>query len=166
LFQACFFPHTRTFELAPPLTPQTRHVSPTSTLVFGIGAIRDFRGYQSEGGHPDFKRFNGNGEKRCVENQLDGNQKPVLALGSDDKPRCQHYTTQQNFNVWYSTDTPAVTKRLEFQFNEETNMYKYDNTDFYPINTCVFDFTVARSTRFFVSPSIFELVRSVRCRRG
>jgi hypothetical protein len=137
--------------LSPPLTPQTRPVTP---LVFGIGAIRDFRDYQSEGGHPDFKSFGGSGEKRCVENQLDGDQKPVLALGSDDTPRCEHYTTQQNFNLWYSRDTPAVTKPLEFQFNEETNMYKYDNTDFYPINTCVFDFTAARSTRFFVFPSI------------
>lgn len=42
-----------------------------------VGLFRDFRDYQLLGGHPDFMRFGGVGEKGCVYEEL-VNGKPVL----------------------------------------------------------------------------------------
>ena len=84
-----------------------------------------------EGGHPDFYRFGGSGQYDCVKHELNNDSKPELS------GKCgvsKGYTGSSNFLQWYSTETPAIARPLEFTWNERRQLYSYDSSSFFPVD--------------------------------
>lgn len=71
------------------------------------GVVRDFKAFGTEGGHPDFERFEGDGLAGIVEEELGPDRKPVYA---HDGPTL--YTTgREYFDQWFR-DVPGVNRSI------------------------------------------------------
>lgn len=98
--------------------------------------FRDFTGYQADGGHPDFFRFGGSGQYDCVKSDLNADSKPEL---SGKCGYSQGYTGADNFLQWYSVDTPAIARSLEFTWDNARELYSYDSSNFFPVDGTYLD---------------------------
>ena len=112
----------------------SRSNSPDSITLTGI--VRDF-----DDSHPDFERSPGDVsedgsvfryglDNNIVTESLGLDQKPVYAGGSDST------TTQANFDQWYR-DVFDINQSKDFSIEltkQSNGVYRYENTDFFPIN--------------------------------
>ena len=103
--------YTITMALAVAVAGIAAAVSTSTASSYDV--VATFRDFQHTA-HPDFGTFWGMGETGCVNASLDTAGKPILSGKCDD-----HFTSQAAFEQWYSVDTPAVTKALKFERNED-----------------------------------------------
>lgn len=97
------------------------------------GILRDFKGNNEPGGHPDFETITGSKsglDLGIVKKTLGADLKPVFAGPTKST------TTQANFDQWYR-DTPGVNKTkiytVPFQIDGNGHVL-YDTTAFYPLD--------------------------------
>jgi fibro-slime domain-containing protein len=94
------------------------------------GVTRDFKRGDKPGGHPDFEKFTGGGEKGIVQQQLGTDLKPVY---NDVKHTLQ--TNKANFDQWYR-NVDGVNKPFIVYFEVEPNgaVFTFDSDAFFPLD--------------------------------
>lgn len=95
-----------------------------------LGVVRDFQD-STQGGHPDFQAYSGNGLKGIVENDLGADQKPVYAHTGGTA----HTTSPNDFRQWY-VNTPGVNQAflLYFFLVPEGGVYTFQSNAFFPLD--------------------------------
>ncbi len=143
-----------------------------------LGVVRDFKGSNQPGGHPDFERFaTTQGTPHLVADLLGDNRKPTYAshcevgavLDPTVCPQGAQTTTQANFDEWYR-NTPSVNDPyiLYFYFQPEGNgLFLFQASDYFPLDGAGFgntpgyphnySFTSELHTKFrYVAGETFE----------
>lgn len=111
---------------------------------FLIGVVRDFRGANEPGGHPDFEAFQGGSPTLgLVAEALGTDQKPVYASKCEasllgGKALCpfgRMTTSKSNFDAWYRY-TPDVNKPyvVYLQFVPNAGVYTFQSSFFFPLD--------------------------------
>jgi fibro-slime domain-containing protein len=100
--------------------------------------VRDFKGADEPGGHPDFEAFSGQDASiGIVQDLLDKNKKPVYKpKGPLMSMYGQQTTSKERFDEWYR-DTDGVNKAVEFTVPltpGPNGIATYDNGAFFPID--------------------------------
>lgn len=114
------------YKLGDPVTTNTASAAGATngrTCNSIVGVVRDFKGSNQAGGHPDFESFEGRGPtKGLVASALGGDHKPMYAshceAGTTDKTACpsgQMTTSQSAFDQWYR-DVDGVNKAFLVEF--------------------------------------------------
>ncbi|HWZ91996.1 MAG TPA: fibro-slime domain-containing protein [Polyangiaceae bacterium] len=110
-----------------------------------LAVVRDFRGANEPGGHPDFEQFaTTQGTPHLVADVLGDERKPTYAshceLGAAlDRTMCPQgaqTTTKANFDEWYR-DTPGVNEPyiLYFYFKPEGNgLFLFQAAHYFPLD--------------------------------
>ncbi len=97
-----------------------------------LGVLRDFKGANEPGGHPDFEAFGGD-DRNMISMDLGTDGKPIYA-GS---PRTPTSTGKANFDQWYR-DTPGVNRRklytLPAQIDAASGRTVFDSSAFFPLD--------------------------------
>jgi fibro-slime domain-containing protein len=100
------------------------------------GLIRDFRGKNEPGGHPDFEAYDGKqATKGLVKPTLGADRKPVFASIRGDSNQDQ-LTSEAAFNQWYR-NTEGVNQTFEFELPlvaGADGISTYSNSFFFPID--------------------------------
>jgi fibro-slime domain-containing protein len=104
------------------------------------GLVRDFKGKDEKGGHPDFEAFSGrDASAGIVKAQLGADQKPVYGPAADE-PLVSMYgqqtTDKAHFDQWYR-NTDGVNEAFEFTVPltpGNGGIATYDNGAFFPID--------------------------------
>lgn len=108
-----------------------------------VGVVRDFKGVNEPGGHPDFEAFQGDAQtKGLVADALGADQKPVYAsqcgappAGKTVCPYGQQTTTQANFDQWYRfSDGINKPYLVYFKFEANNGVYTFQSTSFFPLD--------------------------------
>ena len=80
-----------------------------------VGLVRDFRGADVDGGHPDFQAYSGtNATTGLVSATLGADRKPVFASTDGSGQNGRQLTSKADFDVWYR-DTPGVNQTFPFE---------------------------------------------------
>ena len=103
-----------------------------------LGVVRDFKGANEQGGHPDFEAFQGDGASLgIVKADLGDDQKPVYnGTGPIKDPMYgQQTTTKANFDEWYRA-TPNVNKPyiVYFYFEPAAGVLTFQSNAFFPLD--------------------------------
>lgn len=113
-----------------------------------LGVVRDFRGTNMPGGHPDFEFFFGNGATlNIVADTLGSDHKPVYTsmceVGGMLGPACPHgaqTTTKANFDQWYrSIDGLNKPYLVYFKFELANGISTFRSDQFFPLDGAGFD---------------------------
>jgi fibro-slime domain-containing protein len=155
------------YKLGPPLSGS----NPTGLLPGQgcntiAGVVRDFRGSNESGGHPDFETFSGRMQTPgLVGATLGSDGKPVYTSqceqGNVNNAACPYNaqtTTRAAFDQWYRT-TDGVNQAflIYFQFAPQGGISTFQSTAFFPLdgagfgngnNSHNFGFTTELHTRF------------------
>jgi fibro-slime domain-containing protein len=136
------------YALGDPVTDATPLVAGSSSADGGtgcdvlVGVVRDFKGINEPGGHPDFEAFDGKGVTPGLVGDLLGmDQKPVYASHCEamfDKALCpygQMTTSQSYFDQWYR-NTPGVNLPylVYLLFQKNGAVYTFASTAFFPLD--------------------------------
>jgi fibro-slime domain-containing protein len=135
-----------------------------------LGVVRDFKGSNEMGGHPDFETYAGPSETTgLVGGELGADRKPVYASKCEpgtvgaNAAACPHgaqTTSQMDFDKWYRT-TDGVNMAYEIYFILEptgNGTTTFNSRNFFPIdgkgfgngpNNHNFGFTTELHTKFF-----------------
>lgn len=111
-----------------------------------LGVVRDFKGKNEPGGHPDFEAYSGsNASKGIVKDTLGDDQKPVYnGTGPIVDPKNgQQTTSKMDFDQWYRA-TANVNKPyvVYFYFEPNNGVLTFQSSAFFPLddkgwgNTC------------------------------
>jgi len=110
-----------------------------------VGVVRDFKGFNVQGGHPDFEHFAGNGTRGLVDPTLGTDGKPVYTglCENPNTPRggaCpdgQMTTSKANFDQWYRF-TDGINKPyliyFFFQATPGQSVITFDSQNFFPLD--------------------------------
>jgi fibro-slime domain-containing protein len=117
-----------------------------------LGVVRDFKGNNEPGGHPDFEHFSGgDASTGIVKPDLGSDQKPVYSAdgpfidlaqpipGSNppttDDANGQQTTSKQDFDQWYR-NTPGVNKPyiVYLYFEPNVGVLTFQSTAFFPLD--------------------------------
>ncbi len=132
-----------------------------------LGVVRDFKGNNEPGGHPDFEHFAGvDASLGIVNADLGADQKPVYSANgpfvdksvNGDAANGQQTTSKADFDQWYR-NTPGVNKPyiVYFYFEPNAGVLTFQSTAFFPLdgagwgnapNPHNFGFTTEVHTRF------------------
>jgi fibro-slime domain-containing protein len=104
------------------------------------GLVRDFKGKEETGGHPDFEAFSGrDASPGIVEDMLGADQKPVYKPPAN-MPMVSMYgpqtTNKERFDQWYR-NTDGINQAIEFKvplMPGANGISTYDNGAFFPID--------------------------------
>lgn len=113
-----------------------------------LGVVRDFKGADEPGGHPDFEVFSGSDPTlNLVEATLGDDQKPVYAsrCEADDTdndteetrecPHGQQTTSAEAFDQWYRFEEGVNKPYLVyFQFEPQDGTYTFQSEFFFPLD--------------------------------
>jgi fibro-slime domain-containing protein len=107
-----------------------------------VGVVRDFKGANEPGGHPDFEAFSGNdATPGMLQGTLGADAKPVYAGNCDAQmqgncPYGQQLTTQANFDQWYRfTDGVNKPYLVYFQFADAGGgVSTFASSAFFPLD--------------------------------
>jgi fibro-slime domain-containing protein len=131
-----------------------------------IGVVRDFKGNNEMGGHPDFEHFSGaKPTTGLVANELGPDRKPVYAskceAGTTDTVACpygQQTTSMAAYDQWYHTlDGTNMAYEISFIFEPNGNATTFNSATFFPLdgagfgngpNNHNFGFTTELHTKF------------------
>ena len=135
-----------------------------------LGVVRDFKGTNEPGGHPDFEHYKGDGaSKGIVSATLGSDQRPVYTANGPfiDPANGQQTTSKADFDQWYrNTQDFNKPYLVYFYFQPNNNVLTFQSNAFFPIdgagwgNTCTeagatcnkqshnFGFTTEVHTRF------------------
>jgi fibro-slime domain-containing protein len=117
-----------------------------------LGEVRDFKGANEPGGHPDFEVFTSTASTpHLVADALGSDKKPVYAsiceqgMTLDPKmcPQGPETTTRANFDEWYR-NTPGVNLPYiaYFYFQPQNNgLFLFESTSFFPLDNAGFGTT-------------------------
>jgi len=114
-----------------------------------LGVVRDFKGKNEPGGHPDFETYRGSdASKGIVKETLGDDQKPVYNGTGPiiDAQNGQQTTSKADFDQWYRA-TANVNKPYEvyFYFQPNGKVLTFQSNAFFPLdgkgwgNTCTED---------------------------
>jgi fibro-slime domain-containing protein len=94
-----------------------------------LGIVRDFQD-GTDGGHPDFQTYSGEGEKGIVEDRLGADKKPVHAAGDH-----QFTTSEEDFNEWY-VNVAGVNQAyyVFFYLQPNNNTLTFFSDAFFPLD--------------------------------
>ncbi len=103
-----------------------------------LGVVRDFKGNNEMGGHPDFEHFSGNGASPgIVKPVLGDDQKPVYASTGPfiDPKNGPQTTSKMAFDEWYRA-TPNVNKPyiVYLYFQPNGNVLTFQSNAFFPLD--------------------------------
>jgi fibro-slime domain-containing protein len=139
--------------------------SPSGGCYKVIGVVRDFKGSNEAGGHPDFETYSGSKETTgLVMAGLGGDRKPVYNAQCETPgktaacPYNQQMTSKAAFDQWYRT-VADVNKayQIDFIFQPNGNVTTFDSQAFFPLdglgfgngpNAHNFGFTTELHTKF------------------
>jgi fibro-slime domain-containing protein len=108
-----------------------------------VGVVRDFKGVNEPGGHPDFEAYQGNNATTgLVAAALDADGKPVYAsqceLGVRKGGPCPYgpqTTSKAAFDQWYRvTDGVNQAFLIYFKFAPNGNIVTFDSQLFFPLD--------------------------------
>jgi fibro-slime domain-containing protein len=109
-----------------------------------VGVVRDFKGANVAGGHPDFEHFMGQGTKGLVEANLGTDGKPVYTgiceAANPPKATCpdgQSTTGKANFDQWYRYTDGVNKPHLAYFFFQPTpgsNVITFNSQYFFPLD--------------------------------
>lgn len=107
-----------------------------------VGVVRDFKGVNEPGGHPDFEAFSGRGPTTgLVAADLGADQKPVYASrceATPDKAACpygQQTTSKSYYDEWYRfTDGVNKPYLLYLLFAPNGNVFTFSSKAFFPLD--------------------------------
>jgi fibro-slime domain-containing protein len=114
-----------------------------------LGEVRDVKGANEPGGHPDFEVFLSQvATPHLVADSLGADKKPVYASKCEegavlDKTLCPYgpeTTTKSNFDEWYR-NTPGVNEPYIAYFYFEpqpTGLFLFESTSFFPLDNAGF----------------------------
>jgi len=135
------------YALGGPLSAGTSSGTVTSSSGCNtlIGAVRDFKGLNETGGHPDFEAFSGQGPTiGLVADQLGTDQKPVYtskceaaaaAAATAACPYKQQTTSKAKFDEWYrNTDGVNMPYAVYFQFANNGGVSTFSSSAFFPLD--------------------------------
>jgi fibro-slime domain-containing protein len=117
-----------------------------------LGEVRDFKGINEPGGHPDFEVFKSQvATPHLVADSLGADKKPVYASKCEagavlDKVACPYgpeTTTKANFDEWYR-NSPGVNEPYIAYFYFEpqpTGLFLFESTSFFPMDNAGFGTT-------------------------
>jgi fibro-slime domain-containing protein len=101
------------------------------------GLVRDFRGSDVQGGHPDFQAFTGTSPtKGLVQVQLGSDRKPVFASTTGDGAHGRQLTSKERFDEWYR-NTDGVNQAFEFTLPLQPaagGVLTFSSNAFFPID--------------------------------
>jgi len=130
------------YRLGEPLSRSSNVASQSGSCTTVLGIVRDFRGANEPGGHPDFEAFDG---KRptpgLIENTLGADRKPVYASRCEanaDKQACPYgamTTSREQFDRWYrGTDDVNLSFALQLAFEKNGAVYTFESKSFFPLD--------------------------------
>ena len=132
------------YALGDPLTGGTASgtLNSTSGCNTLVGVVRDFKGANEPGGHPDFEAFSGNAATPgLVADKLGADQKPVYASMCEAGatggacPYKQQTTNKANFDEWYrNTDGVNKPYTVYFQFASNGGVSTFSSSAFFPLD--------------------------------
>jgi len=136
------------YALGDPVTAQTPTESGSSGVDGGkgcdvlVGVVRDFKGINEPGGHPDFEAFSGRGPTLgLVAPDLGVDQKPVYASHCEavpDKASCrygQQTTSKAYYDEWYRfTDGVNKPYLVYFLFSPNGGVFTFASRAFFPLD--------------------------------
>jgi fibro-slime domain-containing protein len=107
-----------------------------------VGVVRDFKGADEPGGHPDFQAFSGTLETPgLVGANLANNQKPVYTSGCEapnpagNCPFGPQTTSEENFDLWYRYSEQVNKPYLiYFKFAPNGDVVTFESTRFFPLD--------------------------------
>jgi fibro-slime domain-containing protein len=111
------------------------------------GVVRDFKGNDEVGGHPDFETCIGSSATTgMVEPNLGSDGKPVYVpkceVGVTDKTICpngQEQSTKANFDQWYrATDGVNRPFLIYLEFAQNGNVMTFESNSFFPLDNAGF----------------------------
>ncbi len=121
---------------------------PVSSVVGQVvlpAVVRDFKEYQNyktriPGGHPDFERYRGHGQKGAVENYIGTNGTRSVVDMDERNPEPRYlgklFTDREHFLHWYN-DVDSINRpflvALEFDIHDDCRL-TYSNGEFFPID--------------------------------
>ncbi|MEI9938814.1 MAG: fibro-slime domain-containing protein [Pseudomonadota bacterium] len=129
--------------------PGAAGAAPSGCGTAILGVVRDFKGKNEPGGHPDFEAYSGaDASKGIVKDTLGDDHKPVYnGTGPIIDPKNgQQTTSKMDFDQWYRA-TPDVNKPYEvyFYFQPNDGVLTFQSSAFFPLdgkgwgNTCTED---------------------------
>ena len=103
-----------------------------------LGVVRDFKGDNEKGGHPDFEHFSGKvPSPGIVKSELGTDQKPVYAVTGPfmDPSNGQQTTSKMYFDEWYRA-TADVNKPyiVYLYFQPNGNVLTFQSSAFFPLD--------------------------------
>jgi fibro-slime domain-containing protein len=109
-----------------------------------VGVVRDFKGVNEPGGHPDFEAFQGDhATPGLVQSTLGGDDKPVYAgncdasNGGGNCPYGQQMNSKADFDEWYryvpGADKPYLVY-LQFVEDKNTHISTFKSSLFFPLD--------------------------------
>ncbi|WP_437756125.1 fibro-slime domain-containing protein [Sorangium sp. So ce1389] len=98
------------------------------------GIVRDFKAFDSPGGHPDFERWGGDIVQGIVEVELGADHKPVYAFPGP--PEESHTEGREAFDQWFR-DVPEVNRSIRYTIPldvSDQQLRIFFDKDFFPID--------------------------------
>jgi fibro-slime domain-containing protein len=160
------------YKLGDPISPNGA-APPIDGMTDGcykiIGVVRDFKGSNEMGGHPDFESYHGDTQTvGLVTNDLGGDRKPAYASKCEkatttapmppDCPFGPEMTTKADFDKWYHTIADTnMAYQISFIFEPNNNVTTFQAKEFFPLddkgfgngpNKHNFGFTTELHTKF------------------
>ncbi len=133
------------YKLGQPITGQgvvDTGVNAESGCGILVGVVRDFKGINEPGGHPDFEHFQGDAPTTgLVDPHLGSDGKPVYASHCEanyDRTLCpykQQTTSKEAYDQWYrATDNVNQPYIVYFSFQPNGNIVTFDSKYFFPLD--------------------------------
>ncbi len=131
------------YALGAPLTGEpdagTSNASQNCSLLMGV--VRDFKGVNEPGGHPDFQAFSGSGPTKGLVGQTLSGQKPVYASQCEATPSptmCpygQQTTSKSYYDEWYRyTQNVNLPYIVYLWFVPNGNVSTFQSLFFFPLD--------------------------------
>jgi fibro-slime domain-containing protein len=120
----------------------TQAQSEASGCSVMIGIVRDFKGSNEQGGHPDFESFMADHPTpRLVAQDLGADSKPVYASHCEAMPDMmlcpygQMTTSKEAFDQWYRS-TPGVNEPyiVYLKFAQNGDVFTFESNNFFPLD--------------------------------
>jgi fibro-slime domain-containing protein len=136
------------YMLGDPIAPSSGMTvldSPNSGCYQVVGVVRDFKGFNEAGGHPDFEHYSGAAQTTgLVAAMLGPDRKPVYASKCEsgnpnlDMAACPYgpqTTSKMLYDEWYrTTDGVNLAYKVNFIFEPNGSKTTFDSALFFPLD--------------------------------
>jgi fibro-slime domain-containing protein len=136
------------YMLGPPIAASSATAvidSPNDGCYQFVGIVRDFKGFNEAGGHPDFEHYSGSAQTPgLVAATLGSDRKPVFASKCNsgatnlDMTACPYgpqTTSKAYYDQWYrTTDGVNLAYKVNFIFEPNGDKTTFDSALFFPLD--------------------------------